>query len=202
MALDHCLKCDSKVSWSQCEIETKADRVCTDSAHKRCAAYMEAKEKRDKISYHKRCFDRLENPCHGVRIDQCRVTICDKDLCNFSLTPTATLLASSFRCRQCESNISWSHCDRNSVEVFCGAGYRKCYKEEYKRSDGVMEYAKGCTVPAACGEENLAKMPDAENREYFHCCGQHICNSVVRKSSSIFVIGALLLGCVMLLLVC
>ena len=157
---------------------------------------MEAPTRRDRIEYKKRCVSRLDNPCREKRLEECQITLCDKDLCNFALTPTATLIASAFRCKQCESKISWGDCDDNAVEVFCGAGFRKCFKRRYSEpEDHVTKYSKGCTVPLACGDSS-GEMPNADQRTIY-CCGQHVCNTVERNGASVFLVGVLLLGSIM-----
>ena len=185
-------------SWSECDLKMNDNRLCNDKNHKRCAAIMEAETRRDKIKYSKKCIARLENPCHERRREECRITLCDKDLCNFSLTPTATLIASSFKCKKCVSEISFEDCDYHSVVVFCGAGYRKCYKQTFTYQNGITEYRKGCTVPLACGDSQ-DKLPHKDDRD-IQCCGQHICNAGVRVKNgpSMFIAGSLLLGSVML----
>ena len=137
---------------------------------------------RDKIKYEKKCATRLENPCHGKRVEDCQVTLCDKDLCNFAITPGATLIASGFRCMQCNSTISWEDCEEHAVEVFCGAGLRKCFKLEFQKSDRT-EYVKGCTVPLVCGNSSQ-HMPNADDRT-IKCCGQHICNEAGKSDTQI-----------------
>lgn len=145
---------------------------------------------RDKTTYKKRCAKRLENPCHDKRKEDCQATLCDKDLCNFALAPCATLIAAAFRCYKCNSTISWADCDENAVEIFCGAGYRKCFKLEFQKS-GIMEYTKGCTVPLACGD-SADQMPNADDRGIL-CCGQNLCNGASISSIPIVYFGALFL---------
>lgn len=174
-------------------MNTKYKTYCP-GQHQRCAAVMEAPTRRDKIQYKKKCASRLDNPCRERRLEECKITLCDKDLCNFALTPTATLIASAFRCKQCESKISWGDCDNKAVEVFCGAGFRKCFKRRYSE-DQVTVYSKGCTVPLACGNSS-DKMPNADKRS-INCCGQHVCNTVERNGASVFLMGVLLLGSMM-----
>ena len=186
-----CLNCKSKISWSDCDINTTYKNYCP-RPHERCAAFLKAQTRRDRIEYIKQCVPRLDNPCDERRFEECRITFCYKELCNFALTPTATLLASSFRCKQCDSRISWTDCDDKAVEVFCGAGFRKCFRSSYLIADDVTEYSKGCTVPLACGNSSV-KMPDAYNRD-IKCCGQHVCNTAERNGPSVFLMGALLLG--------
>lgn len=159
---------------------------------------MKAETRRDKIKYEKRCVNRLESPCKEKRLEECKVTLCDKELCNFAITPTATLVASSFRCKFCQSNVSFDDCDKNALEIYCGAGFRKCFKSTFKFKNGKTEYAKGCTVPLACGPSQ-EKMPNNDSRT-IECCGQHVCNVVERNSTSVFLMGALLMGSVILVL--
>ena len=185
-----CLRCESNISWSGCDINTTYKSFCG-GQHQRCAAVMEAPTRRDKIKYIKKCVSRLDNPCRERRREECRITFCEKDLCNFALTPTATLIASAFRCKQCESKISWGDCDNKAVEVFCGAGFRKCFKRRFTE-DGVTVYSKGCTVPLACGDSQV-KMPNNDQRN-ITCCGQHVCNMAERNGASVFLMGVLLLG--------
>lgn len=185
----YCFKCDSYTSWSACDLElNKNKRKCTESGQTRCLAVMERENPRSKIKYIKKCATRLENPCHDKRVEDCQATLCDKDLCNFALTPTATLIASAYRCKECNSTISWADCDYHAVEVFCGAGFRKCFKLEFKKS-GKMQYTKGCTVPLACGNSSR-HMPDANDRN-IQCCGQHICNEARTNSAPVVFFGAL-----------
>ena len=191
----HCLECNSEVSWSECDLEQNYKKYCN-GYYQRCASIMKAETRRDKIKYHKKCVGRLESPCKERRTEECKVTFCDKDLCNFAITPTATLIASSFRCKQCQSNVSWDDCENNEVEIFCGAGFRKCFKSTFDIKNGKTEYSKGCTVPLACGESQY-KMPNAASRT-IECCGQHVCNVVERNSTSVFLMGVLLMGSVIL----
>ena len=169
-----CFKCESEVSWADCDLMlTEKDRTCSGPHDTRCMAVMERPSPRDKTKYKRSCTTRLNNPCDGKRKEECQVTLCDKDLCNFALRPEATLIAAAFRCYECASIISWEDCDQNAVEVSCGAGYRKCFKLEFEKS-GIIEYYKGCTVPLACGE-SAERMPNADDREIL-CCGQMLCN--------------------------
>ena len=185
------------MSWSDCDVNVD-NPECKEPNKERCGAQMVAETQRDKIEYRKACYDRLTNPCHEKRIDECRITLCEKDLCNFALTPTATLIASAFRCIKCNSTISWEDCDDQGEEIICGAGFRKCSKLEHKK-EGFIEYSKGCIVPLACGETGDKHMPDAKNREMY-CCGQHFCNRVGINRASNFFFGALLLSSMMLVL--
>lgn len=152
---------------------------------------MQRESPRDKVTYKKDCAGRLFNPCNGKRVEDCRSTLCDKDLCNFALTPSATLIASGFRCYWCQSTKSWDDCVDSQQEIFCGTGFRKCFKLEFKKPGGVIEYTKGCAVPLACGNSSI-NMPQAEARNIY-CCGQHICNGASTSSSPIVLFGPLLL---------
>ena len=152
---------------------------------------MERKNPRERVEYRKDCANRLENPCHEKRVEDCRSTLCDGDLCNFALTPSATLIASGFRCFRCISEKSWDDCVEKAEEIICETGYRKCYKLEFKRENGVTEYIKDCTVPLACGNSSI-NMPQAERRN-IQCCGQHLCNGASIKSSPVAIFGLLLL---------
>ena len=170
----YCFNCESRVSWSDCDLKLNAtERTCAGPHETRCIAVTSRPTPRDETTYKKGCATRLHNPCNDKRKEDCESTLCDKDLCNFALSPGATHIAAGFRCYVCASTVSWKDCDRNAVEVYCGVGYRKCFKRELKKSGGI-EYSKGCTVPLACGD-SAKLMPDAENREIL-CCGQHLCN--------------------------
>jgi len=170
----HCFNCDSEVSWADCDLDlNETERTCSGSDKTRCIAEMSRENPRDKTKYKKSCTTRLNNPCDDKRKEDCQATMCDKDLCNFALSPGATLLPAGFRCYKCASTISWEDCDQNAVEIYCGVGYRKCSKLEFKKS-GLVEYYKGCTVPLACGD-SAALMPNAEDRGIL-CCGQNLCN--------------------------
>ena len=194
----HCFKCTSPTSWSHCDllVNQEANRDCP--AEKiRCIAVMERKNPRERVEYRKDCANRLENPCHEKRVEDCRSTLCDGDLCNFALTPSATLIASGFRCFRCISTKSWDDCVEKAEEIICDTGYRKCYKLEFKRENGVTEYIKDCTVPLACGNSSI-NMPQAERRN-IKCCGQHLCNEASIKSSPVAIFGPLLLVIVVFL---
>ena len=169
-----CFNCDSKVSWSDCDLKlNETKRTCSGEDETRCIAITARQSPRDQTEYKKGCTKRLDNPCDDKRKEDCEATICDKDLCNFALSPDSTLIAAGFRCHKCASTISWEDCDQNAVEVYCGVGYRKCFKLEFKKL-GMIEYYKGCTVPLACGD-SAKLMPDFEDRKIL-CCGQHLCN--------------------------
>lgn len=187
----HCFKCHSEMSWSDCDLDlnVKPDRDCPEDKI-RCMAVMERESPREKMVYKKDCAHRLFNPCHERRVEDCRSTLCDSDLCNFALTPEATLIASGFRCFRCKSTKSWDDCVEKAEEIFCNTGYRKCYKLEFRKKEGT-EYIKDCTVPLACGNSSI-NMPQAANRT-IHCCGQHLCNGTGILSSPMVIVGPLLL---------
>lgn len=169
-----CFNCESEVSWADCDLDlNETARTCSGPHETRCMAVVERPSPRDKTKYRKGCATRLHNPCDEKRKEDCQTTLCDKDLCNFALRPDSTLIAAGFSCFECTSTISWEDCDQNAVEVFCGAGYRKCFKLEFKTSD-IIEYSKGCTVPLACGD-SAELMPNSKDRGIL-CCGQILCN--------------------------
>lgn len=169
-----CFHCESEVSWSDCDLKmNESKRTCSGPHDTRCMALVERPSPRQKTVYKKGCTTRLHNQCDEKRKEDCQVTLCDKDWCNFALSPDSTLIAAGFRCYHCASNISWEDCDQNAVENFCGAGFRKCFKLESTES-GIKEYHKGCIVPLACGD-SAKLMPNAKDRE-IECCGQLLCN--------------------------
>ena len=183
----YCFHCESEVSWADCDLNLKEERTCQGPDQTRCIAVMARTSPIHKTTYKKQCASRLENPCNGKRKEDCQATLCDKDLCNFALSPQSTLIAAEFRCFKCSSTISWEDSDENAIEVFCGVGYRKCFKLEFKKI-GMIQYYKGCTVPLACGD-SADQMPNADDREIL-CCGQRLCNGA---SIPTVCFGALLL---------
>ena len=169
-----CFNCESSISWADCDLQlNESKRTCSGPDKTRCMAVMQRESTRLKTTYKKGCSARLNNPCDDKRREECQATLCDKDLCNFALSPDSTLIASAFRCYKCTSTISWEDCDQNAVKVHCGAGYRKCFKLELKKS-GITVYYKGCTVPLACGD-SADQMPNADDQSIL-CCGQILCN--------------------------
>ena len=185
----HCFNCKSEISWADCDLSLNGtERTCSKPDHTRCMAVMKRENPGDKTSYEKGCATRLENPCDEKRKEDCQATMCDKDLCNFAVSPQSTLIAAGFRCYKCLSTISWKDCDKKAVEIFCGAGFRKCSKIEFKTS-GIIEYSKGCNVPLACGD-SADQMPNADDRGIW-CCGQLLCNGA---SISTDYFGALLVS--------
>ena len=185
-----CLECESDVSWSDCDVNQRYSEYCP-GKYQRCAS-VEAKMGSGEKKYVKKCISRLDNPCDQNDYKECRATICDKRLCNFAVTPSAILIATPFQCNQCFSEISWKDCEEKSVVVYCGAGFSKCFKSEFKEEASPTQFAKGCTVPVACPNSSL-NMPNAENRK-IECCGQQICNMVEHALPSVFHVGSFALG--------
>ncbi|PFX29901.1 uncharacterized protein LOC111324314 [Stylophora pistillata] len=185
-----CFKCESDRSWIECDLDEKKTVEECSEEQIRCSSIMLRANPREKLKYSKGCVNRLHNPCHQKRVDDCRSTFCDSELCNFALTPEATLIASGFRCFRCNSTKSWDDCVSKAEEVFCNTGYRKCFKMKFRRDNGVIEYSKGCTVPL----DNSSTTRRLADRRDLYLCGQHLCNGATIVCSPMMVIfGPLLL---------